>query len=217
MRKSEGKKPAPTAAIIDSQAVKASDQGGPHGFDVAKQVSGRKRQLLVDSLGLIWLVQVTAANVQDRDGAQMLLEKIFQWGLGRLRLIWADVDYKAAALFARINTHLPRRGLRLEIVERDPATKGFVVQKRRWVVERTLGWLNKCRRLSKDYEHHTRHSEAMIRVASIGLDDATISAQTCFLNALLARLYPFSGGVGKQFAEVSEEIGRRFSAVGVFF
>ena len=169
VRKSEGKKPAPTAAIIGSQAVKTSGQGGPHGFDVAKQVSGRKRHLLVDTLGLIWLVQVTAANVQDRDGAQMLLEKIFQRGLGRLRLIWADAAYKAAALFAWINTHLPRRGLRLEIVERDPATKGFVVQKRRWVVERTLGWLNKCRRLSKDYEHHPRNSEAMIRVASIAL------------------------------------------------
>ena len=120
-------------------------------------------------MGLIWLVQVTAANVQDRDGAQMRLEKSFQRGPGRLRLIRAEVAYKAAALFAWISTHLPRRGLRLESVERDPATKGFVVQKRRWVVERTLGWLNKCRRLSKDGEHHTRHTEAMIRVASIAL------------------------------------------------
>ena len=72
VRKGEGKKPAPTAAIMDSQAVKTSDQGGPHGFDVAKQTAGRKRHVLVDTLGLIWLVRVTAANVQDRDGARLL-------------------------------------------------------------------------------------------------------------------------------------------------
>lgn len=180
VRKTEGRNPAPTAAIIDSQAVKTSDQGGPHGFDVAKQTSGRKRHLLVDTLGLIWLVSVTAANVQDRDGARMLLEKIFRRGLGRLRLIWADTAYKAATLFDWIQTHLPRRGLRLEIVERDPAIKGFVVQKRRWVVERTFGWLNKCRRLSKDYERHTRNSEAMIRVASIALMMRRLTSKHAF-------------------------------------
>jgi putative transposase len=120
VRKAEGKKPAPTAAIMDCQAVKTSDQGGPRGFDVAKQTAGRKRHILVDALGLIWLTSVTAASVQDRDGAQLLLSKIFQRGLGRLRLIWADTAYKAAALTEWIKTHLPRRGLRLQIIERDP-------------------------------------------------------------------------------------------------
>lgn len=169
VRKAVGKKPAPTAAIIDSQAVKTSDQGGPRGFDVAKQTIGRKRHLMVDTLGLIWLVSVTAASVQDRDGALLLFAKLFQKGLGRVRLIWADSAYKAQKLWDWLTAHLPRRGLRLEVVERAVDAKGFVVLKRRWVVERTFGWLNKCRRLSKDYERHTRHSEAMIRLASIQL------------------------------------------------
>ena len=82
----------------------------------------------MDTLGLIWLVHVTAANVQDRDGARLLLAKVFRRGLGRLRLIWVDVAYRAAALFAWIKTHLPRRGLRLEIVGRNASTKGFAVQ-----------------------------------------------------------------------------------------
>ena len=169
VRKREGKRPAPTAAIIDSQAVKTSDQGGPRGFDVAKQTIGRKRHVLVDTLGLIWLVQVTAASVQDRDGALLLFAKLCQRGLGRVRLIWADSAYRAQKLWDWLAAHLPRRGLRLELVERDAAAKGFVVLKGRWVVERTFGWLNKCRRLSKDYERKTRHSEAMIRLASIQL------------------------------------------------
>jgi putative transposase len=84
VRGAEGKKPAPTAAVIDGQAVKTSDQGGPHGFDAAEQTSGRKRHLLVDALGLIRPVSVTAAGVQDRDGAQLLLSKICRRGLGAL-------------------------------------------------------------------------------------------------------------------------------------
>ena len=169
VRKAAGKKPAPTAAILDSQAVKTSDQGGPRGFDVAKQTIGRKRHVLVDTLGLIWLVQVTAASVQDRDGALGLFAKLCTRGLGRVRMIWADSAYNAGKLWAWLAAHLPRRGVRLEVVERAADAKGFVVLKRRWVVERTFGWLNKCRRLSKDYERKTAHSEAMIRIASIQL------------------------------------------------
>ena len=118
VRRATGKKPAPTAAIIDSQAVKTSDAGGPRGFDVAKQTIGRKRHIMVDTLGLIWLVQVTAASMQDRDGACLLFAKLCQRGLGRVRLIWADSAYKAQKLWDWIATHLPHRGLRLEVVER---------------------------------------------------------------------------------------------------
>ena len=97
-----------------------------------------------------------------------------------MRLIWADSAYKAATLFDWIKSRLPRRGLRLETVERDPAVKGFVVQQRRWVVERTFGWLNQCRRLSKDYERHTRNSEAMIRVAGIALMRRRLTSKPAF-------------------------------------
>ena len=169
VRKAAGKRPAPTAAIMDSQAVKTSDQGGPRGFDVGKQTVGRKRHILVDTLGLIWLVSVTAASVQDHDGALLLFARLFTRGLGRLRVIWADSAYNAQKLFDWLTNQRPRRALRLEVVRRDPATKGFVVLPRRWIVERTFGWLNKCRRLSKDYERKLNHSESMIRLASISL------------------------------------------------
>lgn len=169
VRKAAGKKPAPTAAIMDSQSVKTSDQGGPRGFDAGKQTIGRKRHILVDTLGLIWLISVTAASVQDHDGALLLFAKLFARGLGRLRVIWADSAYNVQKLFGWLSGQRPRRPLRLEVVRRDPATRGFVVLPHRWIVERTFGWLNKCRRLSKDYERKLNHSESMIRVASIHL------------------------------------------------
>jgi putative transposase len=107
--------------------------------------------------------------VQDHDGALLLFAKLFARGLGRLRVIWADSAYHAQKLYAWLAGQRPRRPLRLEVVRRDPQTKGFVVLKHRWIVERTFGWLNKCRRLSKDYEKKVHHSESMIRVASIHL------------------------------------------------
>ena len=136
---------------------------------MGKQTIGRKRHLLVNTLGLIWLVSVTAASVQDHDGALLLFAKLFARGLGRVRMSWADSAYHAQKLLDWLANQRPRRPLRLEVVRRDPATKGFVVLPRRWIVERTFGWLNKCRRLSEDYERKLNHSESMTRLASISL------------------------------------------------
>jgi putative transposase len=144
---------------VDSQSVKMVDQAGERGRDNGKQVTGRQRHLLVDTLGLILAVKVTAASVTDHTRAKLLLEK----------LVWADTTYHAHALRAWIKAAFYGRGWRLEVVSRPSGQKGFVVQAKRWVMERTFGWLNRCRRLSKDYEVKTEHSETMIRVASINV------------------------------------------------
>lgn len=121
----------------------------------------------MDTLGLVIAVVVHAANIQDRDGAKMLLSLIQEKVL-RLRLIWADGGY-AGKLLRWVSAMRPTNPLTLEIVKRSDQKKGFYVLPRRWVVERTFGWLGRQRRLSKDYEFHTQSSEAMIRVAMIGL------------------------------------------------
>ena len=168
LRRRAGKKAAPTAAVVDSQSVKMVDQAGERGRDNGKQVTGRKRHLLVDTLGLILAIKVTAASVTDHAGARILLGKLLTTiGFGWVRVVWADTTYHVHALRAWIKTAFFGRGLRLEVVSRPSEQKGFVPQKKRWVVERTFGWLNRCRRLSKDYEVKTEHSEAMIRVSSV--------------------------------------------------
>ena len=121
----------------------------------------------MDTLGLVIAVVVHAANIQDRDGAKMLLSLIQEKVL-RLRLIWADGGY-AGKLLRWVSALRPTNPLTLEIVKRSDQKKGFYVLPRRWVVERTFGWLGRQRRLSKDYEFHTQSCEAMIRVAMIGL------------------------------------------------
>ena len=134
--------------------------------------------MLVDTLGLIWLAHVTAASVQDRDGAILLFARLCQRGPGRVRRLRVDSACKAQKLRDWLAAHLPRRGVRLEVVARDADAKGLVVLKRRRVVERTFGWLNQCRRLRKDYERHTRNSETMIRLASIPLMARRLASQT---------------------------------------
>ena len=170
LRKAMGKKAAPTAAVLDSQSVKMVDQKGERGRDNGKQVTGRKRHLLVDTLGLLLAVKVTAADVTDHLGARLVLAKLLTTiGFGWVQLVWADSTCHVYALYDWIKEAFRGRGLRLQIVSRLPEQKGFVVQKKRWVIERTFGWLSRCRRLSKDYEVKTIHSEAMIRLASINL------------------------------------------------
>lgn len=128
---------------------------------------GRKRHLLVDTLGLILLVVVHPANIQDRDGAKLLLEllgKRFGW----LKTIWADGGY-AGALIEWVAGLTRHRTINLEIVKRDQAVKGFKILPKRWIVERTFGWLSKSRRLSKDFETRPDSSVAIIHIAMIRL------------------------------------------------
>jgi putative transposase len=164
LRRHLGRKPSPSAAIIDSQSVKTTEVGGKErGYDKVKNVNGRKRHLLVDTLGLVVMAVVHSAAMQDRFGAKQVLEPLSH-RLRRLRLIWADKAY-TGPLVEWVEQLRERRRVRLQIVKRQEHQQGFVVLARRWVVERTFGWLGRNRRLSKDYERLTQTSEAMIYVA----------------------------------------------------
>ena len=156
----ERKKKAPTAAIIDSQSVRTASQSGVRGYDAGKKITGRKRHVLVDTLGNILALKVTTADVQDRDGAKLLLN-VLTMAFGWLMLIWADGGY-AGKLIEHV-AGIPRhRRVKLEIVKRSDDVKGFKVVPKRWIVERTFGWLIQSRRLVRDYEVKIEHSEAMI-------------------------------------------------------
>ena len=139
------------------------------GYDAGKKIVGRKRHLLVDTDGLILKVRVHAADLQDRDGATMVLDQMDAPPLSQLELIWADGGYAGDKLQGWIQTRFGTRPLRLEIVRRSDTQKGFAVLPRRWVVERTFGWLHQFRRLSKDYEFLTDSSEAFILIAAARL------------------------------------------------
>jgi putative transposase len=164
LRESAGREPGPTAAVIDTQSVKTTQSGGPRGWDAAKKVKGRKRHMAVDTQGLLLGVVVHAADIQDADGAGELLRRLkplYNW----LRVVFADSVYgRVSALLACFLL-----GLTLIVVRRIPGTTGFVVIPRRWVVERTIGWLGRWRRLSKDYEHLPEVAEVMVTLAMIRL------------------------------------------------
>jgi len=165
VRKTEGRKVAPTAAIVDSQSVKTPDQAGERGYDAGKKISGRKRHLAVDCMGLILAIMITPAAVQDRDAARALIQSLVSM-YQRVQIIWADGGY-LGALVNWVKQLRPFGKLHLEIVRRCDNLKGFKVLPRRWVVERTFGWLFKSRRLCRDYEVRPDHSVAMIRICMI--------------------------------------------------
>ena len=178
VRKKAGRKLNPSAAIMDSQSVKTTKKGGPsRGDDAGKHVAGRKRHILVDTMGLLLMVVVHAASVSEQAGARQIMTKVagakaagrsfFQ----RLRLLWVDAGYQAGKDFcAWVKTLL---GWRVEVVKRPEVNAqkkaGFILLPRRWVVERTFAWLDNYRRLSKDYEYLPQSSETMVYLAMTNL------------------------------------------------
>jgi transposase len=172
VRDAAGRDPMASAGIVDAQSVKGADTVGAasRGFDAGKKVNGRKRHIVVDTMGLLLAVIITTASVQDRDGARTVLDRL-RFAMPSVVHIWADGGYAGTL------TDWARDRLRLviEIVRKPLGIKTFQVLPRRWVVERTFAWIVRCRRLNHDYERLPEHSDAMIKWAMIGLMTRRIS------------------------------------------
>lgn len=168
IRVNEGREPTPSAACIDTQSVKTTEVGGDdRGDDGGKKIKDRKRHLLVDTLGLLLMVVVTAANLDDGTAAPQLLSKVTPAEFPRLEVILGDNKYRNKRLTGWLWNERP--GWRIDVQSPPPGTKGFNVIAKRWVVERTNAWNGRSRRCSKDYERLATSSAAMIEIANIHL------------------------------------------------